>query len=255
MYTDCFLLYSAASSIFQYPILFILSMLIVKVAFQRPGIRIKCSYREPRAWHQAWRLIDVCCASFTLSSCDFHRLTSHTSLHVSNNLLISLETSLATMDYSSIHENENLTGPSPWATSPQAGRNSFGDSRPPPDSPTPGARGHSAQNSADLSVHDATLPPPATAVESDHPDPAQPPSDEPSSIPYRPQQQEHQEQPQPPIQNQAQQRYHNRPTSRQHAQYKLQPKVTGLERPGRKDPILRFDVYVCSPAPRPHECS
>ena len=28
------------------------------------------------------------------------------------------------------------------------------------------------------------------------------------------------------------------------AQYKLQAKVTGLERTGRKDPILRFDVYV-----------
>ena len=27
-------------------------------------------------------------------------------------------------------------------------------------------------------------------------------------------------------------------------QYKLQAKVTGLERTGRKDPILRFDVYV-----------
>jgi hypothetical protein len=27
-------------------------------------------------------------------------------------------------------------------------------------------------------------------------------------------------------------------------QYKLQAKVTGLERNGRKDPIVRFDVYV-----------
>ena len=29
-------------------------------------------------------------------------------------------------------------------------------------------------------------------------------------------------------------------------QYKLQAKITGLERTGRKDPILRFDVHVSS---------
>lgn len=28
-------------------------------------------------------------------------------------------------------------------------------------------------------------------------------------------------------------------------QYKLQAKITGLERTGRKDPILRFDIHVC----------
>lgn len=28
--------------------------------------------------------------------------------------------------------------------------------------------------------------------------------------------------------------------------YKLQGKITALERTGKKDPILRFDVYVCS---------
>lgn len=42
------------------------------------------------------------------------------------------------------------------------------------------------------------------------------------------------------------QRYHG---TRQQAQpprtqYKLQAKITGLERTGRKDPILRFDVHV-----------
>ena len=41
-------------------------------------------------------------------------------------------------------------------------------------------------------------------------------------------------------------RYHNvAQTQRQHApQYKLQAKITGLERTGKKDSILRFDVYV-----------
>lgn len=28
-------------------------------------------------------------------------------------------------------------------------------------------------------------------------------------------------------------------------QYRLQAKITGLERTGKKDPLLRFDVYVC----------
>lgn len=42
-------------------------------------------------------------------------------------------------------------------------------------------------------------------------------------------------------------RYHSagRPNQRQNIpQYKLQAKITGLERTGRKDPILRFDVHV-----------
>ncbi len=69
-----------------------------------------------------------------------------------------------------------------------------------------------------------------------------------------------QQQPMPPQldrQPQAQQqqraagpnRYHSsaRPTARQALpQYKLQAKVTGLERTGRKDPAVRFDVHVSS---------
>lgn len=43
-------------------------------------------------------------------------------------------------------------------------------------------------------------------------------------------------------------RYHGstRPAQRQPLpQYKLQAKIAGLERTGRKDPVLRFDVHVC----------
>ena len=69
---------------------------------------------------------------------------------------------------------------------------------------------------------------------------------------YQPQQYQHQQQRQPSYQQQsrahAQGRYQN--TSRAQRQnipqYKLQAKITGLERTGRKDPILRFDVYVSS---------
>ena len=65
-----------------------------------------------------------------------------------------------------------------------------------------------------------------------------------------PQSQPQQQSPQP--QNQqarsAPNRYHggaNRNVQRQNIpQYKLQAKVTSLERTGRKDPVLRFDVHV-----------
>lgn len=43
-------------------------------------------------------------------------------------------------------------------------------------------------------------------------------------------------------------RYHHtarQPQPPQGPQYKLQAKITGLERAGRKDPIMRFDVHVC----------
>lgn len=39
-------------------------------------------------------------------------------------------------------------------------------------------------------------------------------------------------------------RYHSARQQRPVPQYKLQAKVTALERTGRKDPVLRFDVYV-----------
>lgn len=56
-----------------------------------------------------------------------------------------------------------------------------------------------------------------------------------------PPQQQQQQQPQAPSQQGAMP-----PQQRQHVpQYKLQAKLTSLERTGKKDPILRFDVYVC----------
>lgn len=46
--------------------------------------------------------------------------------------------------------------------------------------------------------------------------------------------------------NQAAQRYHGQPARKPQSQYKLQAKITALERTGKKDVILRFDVYVCT---------
>lgn len=51
----------------------------------------------------------------------------------------------------------------------------------------------------------------------------------------------------PPQQRQEPQRYHGAGRQAQQPQgpqYKLQAKITGLERTGRKDPIMRFDVHV-----------
>ncbi|KAK4624120.1 Vacuolar protein sorting-associated protein 17 [Fulvia fulva] len=59
-------------------------------------------------------------------------------------------------------------------------------------------------------------------------------------------QQHHQQGSQEENRRPAQSRYHNVPQQqRQHQpQYKLQAKITGLERAGKKDSILKFDVYV-----------
>jgi len=59
-----------------------------------------------------------------------------------------------------------------------------------------------------------------------------------SQIQHEPLPQQHRPEPQ---------RYHpatRQPQQPQGPQYKLQAKITGLERTGRKDPILRFDVHV-----------
>ena len=66
---------------------------------------------------------------------------------------------------------------------------------------------------------------------------------------YQQQRQQHFQPPQQQHQRHgAPHRYHQgvRSASRQQLpQYKLQAKITGLERTGKKDPILRFDVHVC----------
>jgi hypothetical protein len=59
----------------------------------------------------------------------------------------------------------------------------------------------------------------------------------------------HQEAPEGTIEQQQQHNSHQPPARYKHAQrsgsqYHLQTKVTGLERSGRKDPILKFDVHV-----------
>lgn len=66
-------------------------------------------------------------------------------------------------------------------------------------------------------------------------DASEPPSVAPEQSPATPAQQHHAPTPNPAR--------HSAPSSR----HKLQAKITGLERIGKKDLILRFDVQVCCP--------
>lgn len=178
------------------------------------------------------------------------------------------------MDYSSLpNDPDHPAGTSPWQSSPQAHHQSFGTPEPGSAPSSPSAK-HSAPNGEDS----------PRQSEDDHDEPQHRPqrtedtatSTGQSSIPDRTRQpplngegfhaQPYQQQPQyayqqrqqPPYQQQQNQqqprsavpsRYHTgaRTQQRQNLpQYKLQAKITALERTGRKDPVLRFDVHVCS---------
>jgi hypothetical protein len=160
-----------------------------------------------------------------------------------------------TMDYSSsVHDADNPAGASPWGSSPTAlphhSRTTFastgGDA---PGSPTPfgghqsnGSYGSEAsadfmrsEGSGSISGQDISgdVQKPDAAV------PIQAQNEQQIFSQTQPQQQQVQpsQQTHPP---------ERAPASRrpQGQQYKLQAKITGLERTGRKDPILRFDVHV-----------
>lgn len=142
------------------------------------------------------------------------------------------------------------SGSSPWASSPDASRTSFSNDVPRADLPGPayhqeGEAGGSGSGANGEEHQGRQQYPYPTGPGSWSPDQQQ-------------QWQQHQQQgQQAPMQSDAQRgseesrrpqsaRYHNIPQQqRQHMpQYKLQAKITGLERSGKKDPILKFDVYV-----------
>lgn len=165
------------------------------------------------------------------------------------------------MDYSSsIHDADNPAGASPWGSSPtpspQHSRSTFGAStgdRPP--SPSPYRDQQPGVNTAYNNDHDImgsehyTRPESAGSTTGNTGDPRRPDAAE--SV-HDSQQQRfavQQQQAQGQQSQQPQDAQHHAPSSRQGPrpqgpQYKLQAKITGLERTGRKDPILRFDVHV-----------
>ncbi|KAL5373412.1 hypothetical protein DPSP01_012714 [Paraphaeosphaeria sporulosa] len=151
------------------------------------------------------------------------------------------------MDYSA-HDPDHPAGGDPWASSPQHNRTSFG--QPPtndiPSSPLPPQASPYGQDSenygymGDQNSHGR----PNTASENG--DPARPQSQDPRQDGQAAQQQ-HQVAAQGQQGHHQPQRYHGTRPQKPQTQYKLQAKVTGLERTGKKDPILRFDVYTNLP--------
>ena len=150
------------------------------------------------------------------------------------------------MDYSAIADDPAVA--SPWgSSSPRAQRAPFAGSI--PESPTtPGrqAQSESQTNLPEPALSSTEQQPDSSASNGHH---AHVEQHEPAQQTQISQQSE-QHQGQPGGQNQAPQqrpgaaRYHSARQQRPIPQYKLQAKVTALERTGRKDPVLRFDVYV-----------
>ena len=142
-------------------------------------------------------------------------------------------------------------GTSPWASSPEASRTSFSSDVPRDDLPGPalqqdgqaGASAASAANGEEQQPQRYTYGGPGSwSPEQQHQWQQQQAQQAP--------QQEQQPVRTPGEENRRPQsaRYHGvPPQQRQHVpQYKLQAKITGMERSGKKDPILKFDVYVRS---------
>ncbi|TEY40396.1 hypothetical protein BOTCAL_0433g00060 [Botryotinia calthae] len=171
------------------------------------------------------------------------------------------------MDYSaSINDADNPAGASPWGSSPTGSpQHPKTSTFPPRDivSPTPynpdqqGGAGYSQEDimgtggfnrpdsSAGASVSDAESRRPDTVESSQSDAEAQH-----GFVQY--QQQTAPQQQYPTGQNRPEpQRYHHSAARQGHhppaPHYKLQAKITGLERTGRKDPILRFDVHTNLP--------
>jgi hypothetical protein len=174
-------------------------------------------------------------------------------------------TSGGIMDYSSSIHDDNPAGASPWGSSPvpspqHARTSSFPTSSEVPPSPTPYSSNplRNASYGGDDTTASGSYTRPESSVgtesvtetDSQRPDTAE-------SIRSHPEEQQafNSQQPQqatdqqkyPTQLRQEPQRYHGTERQAQQpqaSQYKLQAKITGLERTGRKDPILRFDVHV-----------
>ena len=168
------------------------------------------------------------------------------------------------MDYSQLpHDPEHPAGESPWNTSPHAPRTGFpvaqsGDSEPSTPFlhsqtdtgsalPTPSEGDMAGQQEQRLSqartengdsgpaAHQSQRQPPHDAAEVY--DRYKPIGPHDVGSPARPSSSGRQPQ--------SRQTTNAQPTTpRTPGHYKLQAKITGLERTGRKDPVLRFDVYV-----------
>ena len=181
------------------------------------------------------------------------------------------------MDYSQLpNDPDHPPGTSPWQSSPRQSRgesfvNSVSGSEPPsPIATNPSYRTRGPINSQGQgSDQDTLVAASSEYLGAEESEPSEVPTENGSSPDlstrlqsppltegefasqqqhYLQQQQQQQQQRQQLSQQQQRpSRYQsgNRPTQRPNVpQHKLQAKITGLERTGRKDPILRFDVHV-----------
>jgi len=167
------------------------------------------------------------------------------------------------MDYSAAIADDPAAA-SPWgSSSPRAQRAPFTGTA--PDSPrTPGGHVRSESQSSlpesamhnsqtptdDGSFSEQQVPHPASAqsypAEAQQQPPAPPPPQAQGQSQAQHPHAQHAQQQQQQQQRPGAARYHSARQQRHIPQYKLQAKVTALERTGRKDPVLRFDVYVRS---------
>ncbi|KAL6243222.1 Vacuolar protein sorting-associated protein 17 [Rhinocladiella similis] len=155
------------------------------------------------------------------------------------------------MDYSAVSsEADALHGASPWGSSSPRADRGFPNVASSPESPAP-IRGHSYGQSQESIPDSPYLSQPATSTSPDAADSTEGhhPSDSPSQKlassqdPQAPARKQQSPQGQP---RQQAARYHGMP-QKPVPQYRLQAKVTALERTGRKDPVIRFDVYTNLP--------
>ena len=159
------------------------------------------------------------------------------------------------MDYSAIHHDdpEHPVNGSPWATSPQINKTAPNPSSEYPQSPARSEPNSTISepslDSSRQSLDQQDPPPPRTPRTTENGQAEQRPTPGPqhgSASNSSPQSQPSSQQ-QTPYRPKQAQRYHGtRNKTRQDApSYKLQPKITGIERPSRKELIVRFDIYVC----------
>ncbi|RJE18415.1 Vacuolar protein sorting-associated protein [Aspergillus sclerotialis] len=150
------------------------------------------------------------------------------------------------MDYSAISNADHPAGSSPW-DSPGADRTTFtpSNNNDIPSSPLP-PQGHSPYD-AD---HHPETPNPQQPRESDSPDLSErlqsaQLGDPDYAVEQSPYGAQHQQQPShPPARHQTGSR---QPSKQPAPVYRIQAKITGLERTGKKDPVLRFDVHTNVP--------
>ncbi|EFE43414.1 hypothetical protein TRV_01799 [Trichophyton verrucosum HKI 0517] len=155
------------------------------------------------------------------------------------------------MDYSSITNDPDPTDSSPWgSTSPRAARPFSASSDVPPAFPSQHQSPYTTDQEGPYQHNDEGGERVHSPGVSDHPADSHPVGSPEAQAAYRHDSQHQQEYRQQQQRSQAPSRYQTgaRQQARPNApKYKLQAKVTALERTGKRDPVIRFDVHTNIP--------